>query len=153
IRFSGVVAWRSTFTSRIVNELRAGLQGGTIDFFPEVNIGQFTGPVANQQGFNLGTLNGTGTNVGIGVAGITPATVQNGPNRHNTPVKQINDTLSVSHNAHNLSFGGSFTEVTFWNYSQTAVPSLTFGTDTTDPASALFTAANFPGASSTQLSN
>jgi Carboxypeptidase regulatory-like domain len=142
IRFSGAVAWRSTITSHLVNELRAGLQGGTIDFFPEVNAGQFTGPVANQQDFNLG----------IGAAGITSATVQNAPNRHNTPLKQINDTLSLNHNAHNFSFGGSFTEVTFWNYSQTAVPSITFGTDTTDPASALFTAANFPGASSTQLS-
>ncbi len=54
IRFSGAIAWRSTITSHLVNELRAGLQGGTIDFFPEVNIGQFTGPVANQQGYNLG---------------------------------------------------------------------------------------------------
>ncbi|HXS97113.1 MAG TPA: TonB-dependent receptor [Candidatus Limnocylindrales bacterium] len=142
IRFSGVLAWRSTFTTHIVNELRAGLQGGTIDFFPEVNIGQFTGPVANQQGFNLG----------IGAAGITSATVQNAPNRHNTPVKQVNDTLSITRNAHSLSFGGAFTEVTFWNYSQTAVPSITFGTDSTDPASAMFTAANFPGASSAQLS-
>jgi Carboxypeptidase regulatory-like domain len=142
IRFSGAIAWRSTLTPRIVNEIRAGLQGGTIDFFPEVNIGQFTGPVANQQGFNLG----------IGAAGITSATVQNAPNRHNTPVKQVNDTLSIARGAHNLTFGATFTQVTFWNYSQTAVPSITFGTDTTDPASALFTAANFPGASSTNLS-
>ncbi len=143
IRFSGAIAWRSTITSHLVNELRAGLQGGTIDFFPEVNSGQFNGPIANQQGFNLG----------IAAAGITSATVQNAPNRHNTPVKQVNDTLSMNHGAHNLSFGGSFTEVTFWNYSQTAVPSITFGTDTTDPAAALFTAANFPGASSTNLSS
>ncbi len=141
IRFSGAIAWRSTITSHLVNELRAGLQGGTIDFFPEVNSGQFNGPVANQQGYNLG----------IGAAGITSATVQNAPNRHNTPLKQVNDTFSLNHGAHNLSFGGSFTQVSFWNYSQTAVPSITFGTDSTDPASALFTASNFPGASSTQL--
>lgn len=142
IRFSGATAWRSTITPRIVNELRAGLQGGTIDFFPEVNAGQFSGPVANQQGYSLG----------IGAAGITSATVQNAPNRHNTPIKQINDTLNVAHNAHNLSFGFSFTQVTFWNVNLQAVPTVTFGTDTTDPASALFTTANFPGASSTQTS-
>ena len=143
IRFSGAAAWRSTLSAHIVNELRAGLQGGTIDFFPEVNAGQFTGPLANQQGFSLG----------IGAAGITSATVLSSQNRHNTPVKQVNDTLSVMHNAHSLVFGGSFTEITFWNYSQTVVPGITFGTDTTDPASALFTTANFPGASSTQLGN
>jgi hypothetical protein len=141
IRFSGAAAWRSTISSTIVNELRAGLQGGTIDFYPEANVGQFTGPVANQQGFSLG----------LTAAGITSATVVNGPNRHNTPVKQINDTLSVARNAHSLSFGFSFTQVTFWNNSVQAVPTVTFGTDSTDPASALFTATNFPGASSTQL--
>jgi hypothetical protein len=31
------------------------------------------------------------------------------------------------------------------------VPSINFGVDTADPASAMFTAANFPGASSSQL--
>jgi hypothetical protein len=142
IRFSGATAWRSTITPAIVNELRAGLQGGTIDFYPEVNPGQFNGPLANQQGFSLG----------INAAGITSATVLSSQNRHNTPLKQVNDTLNISHNAHSLSLGFSFTQVTFWNVSLQEVPTVTFGTDTTDPASALFTATNFPGASSTQLS-
>jgi len=138
-RFSGVIAWRSTLSARIVNELRAGLQGGTITFFPEVNAGQF----ANQQGFNLG----------INAAGITSATVQTGPNRNNTPVKNVNDNLSIAHNTHNLTFGWSFTQINRWAVTQTPVPAITMGVDTTDPASALFTAANFPGASSTDLTN
>ncbi|HEY1339484.1 MAG TPA: carboxypeptidase-like regulatory domain-containing protein [Bryobacteraceae bacterium] len=142
-RFSGVIAWRSTLTARIVNELRAGLQGGTILFFPEVNIGQFTGPVANQQGFNLG----------INVAGITSATVQNSPNRSNTPVKQINDNLNIARNAHTLQFGFSFTQVNRWAQNYSAVPSISFSVDPTDPASAMFTTANFAGASSTDLTN
>ncbi len=143
IRFSGVAAWRSTLTSHIVNELRTGLQGGTILFYPEVNLGQFAGPVANQQGFNLG----------ISAAGITNATVQNNPTRSNTPVKQINDTLSVARNKHNLTFGFSFTQDNRWGLTLTAVPSVTLGTDPTDPAAAMFTAANFAGASGTDLTN
>ncbi len=138
-RFSGVVALRSTITSHVVNELRGGLQGGTITFFPEVNGAQF----ANQAGFNLG----------INAAGITSATVQTGPNRSNTPTKNITDNLSVSRTAHNLSFGTSFTQVNRWAVTQTPVPAVTLGVDTTDPASAMFTTANFPGASSTDLTN
>uniref|UniRef100_Q01VH0 TonB-dependent transporter Oar-like beta-barrel domain-containing protein n=1 Tax=Solibacter usitatus (strain Ellin6076) TaxID=234267 RepID=Q01VH0_SOLUE len=138
-RFSGVVALRSTITSHIVNELRSGLQGGTITFFPEVNSAQF----ANQQGFNLG----------INAAGVTSATVQTGPNRNNTPTKNVTDNLTVSRNAHSMSFGMSFTQVNRWAVTQTPVPAVTLGVDTTDPASAMFTTTNFPGASSTDLTN
>ena len=138
-RFSGVIALRSTITSHIVNELRSGLQGGTITFFPEVNSAQF----ANQQGFNLG----------INAAGITSATVQTGPNRNNTPTKNVTDNLTVSRTAHSMSFGMSFTQVNRWAVTQTPVPAVTLGVDTTDPASAMFTTTNFPGASSTDLTN
>lgn len=142
-RFSGALAWRSTLNSHIVNELRAGLQGGTILFYPEVNAGQFTGPLANQQGFNLG----------LNAAGITNATVQNAPNRSNTPVKQINDNLNISLNAHSITAGFSFTQDNRWALNLNAVPSITFGTDTTDPAAAMFTTANFPNASGTNLTD
>ena len=138
-RFSGVIALRSTITGRIVNELRAGLQGGTITFFPEVNSAQF----ANQQGFNLG----------INAAGITSATVVTGPNRNNSPAKNVYDNLSVVRNSHNLGFGFSFTQINRWAVTQTPIPAVTMGVDTTDPASAMFTTANFPGASSTDLTN
>jgi hypothetical protein len=40
-----------------------------------------------------------------------------------------------------------------WAVTQTPVPALTMGVDTTDPASAMFTTGNFPGASSTDLTN
>lgn len=142
-RFSGVVAWRSTITPRVVNELRAGLTGGTIAFYPEVNSGHFTGPLANQQGFNLG----------INAAGISNATVQNNPNRSNTPVKQINDNLTILRNSHTLTAGFSFTQVNRWAQNYSAVPGITFGTDPADPASAMFNAANFAGSSNTDLTN
>jgi len=73
-RFSGVIAWRSTLNARMVNELRAGLTGGTTLFFPEISSGQFT----NQGGFSLG----------INAAGITSATVSNSPSRRNSPARR-----------------------------------------------------------------
>lgn len=131
-RFSNVTALRSTLSSSLVNELRFGLTGGTVLFFPEVNPGQFV----NQGGFNLG----------ISAAGITNATVNNGPSRRNAPVKQFSDTLSWTKGSHNMSFGYNFSQINYWSKALTAVPAITFGLDSTDPASAMFTTANFPGA-------
>jgi Carboxypeptidase regulatory-like domain/TonB dependent receptor len=138
-RFSGVVAWRSTINSRMVNELRGGLNGGTTLFFPEISPGQFN----NQGGFSLG----------INAAGITSATVSNAPSRRNSPVKQLMDNLSITEGKHNLSVGFTFTQVNSWQKSQNAVPSITMGVDTTDPANAMFNTTNIPGASSTDLTN
>ncbi len=142
-RFLGVVAWRSTITSHIVNEARAGLVGGTTLFFPEVAAGQFSGTLANQGGYNLN----------IGAAGITSATVSSAPSRRNTPVKQFNDNLSILHGQHNITLGTSFSQINSWQLSNTVVSTITLGVDTNDPANAMFTAANFPGASSTDLNN
>jgi hypothetical protein len=140
-RFSNVTALRSTLTPTIVNEARFGLTGGTVLFFPEISPADFNGTVANQQGFNLG----------ISAAGITNATVNNGPSRRNAPVKQFTDTLSWTRGSHSLNFGGTFTQVNYWAQAFTPVPSITFGIDTTDPANAMFVAANFPGAAAADI--
>ena len=142
-RFSNTTALRSTLTSTIVNEARFGVTGGTVLFFPNVNRGQFTGSLANQDGYNIG----------IGAAGITSATVSTTPSRRNAPVKSFTDTVSWTKGAHSMSFGGSLTNVSYWGWSQAQVPGITLGTDATDPANGLFTATNFPGASATDLTN
>ena len=50
--------------------------------------------------------------------------------------------------------GGSFTKVTDLELSHRIVPEFTLGFDTgSDPANGLFTAANFPGSTSTDLTN
>jgi hypothetical protein len=146
-RFSGSAGLRSTLTARLVNEARTGIQGGTIDYFPDVNAAQFTGTsVGNQEGFALG----------ISAAGISNAYVTSGPSRTNNPFKTFADTLTWTKSAHSLSFGGSFSNTSQWSWSQTVVPSIGFGLNTTyDPAAIMFNAANapknFPGASSSQL--
>jgi hypothetical protein len=47
--------------------------------------------------------------------------------------------------------GASYTQYTLWAKDQTLVPSVTFAVTQGDPALAMFNAANFPGASATQL--
>ncbi|MGA2263620.1 MAG: carboxypeptidase regulatory-like domain-containing protein, partial [Acidobacteriota bacterium] len=143
-RFGDSVTLRSTLTPRLVNEARAGLTGGTVLFSAGVDAGQFTNtPIANQAGFSLG----------IGAAGITSATSSTSIERRNTPIKDIADTMSWSHGAHNLSFGVQFTQVNGWIVDQPVVPTISFGIASGDPAAGMFTAANFPGASSTNLSD
>ncbi|MGH9842101.1 MAG: carboxypeptidase regulatory-like domain-containing protein [Blastocatellia bacterium] len=143
-RFSNTTALRSTLTPSLVNEARFGLTGGTVLFFPNVNKGQFTGPLANQDGFSL-NLNGA--------TGISNATVSTGPSRRNAPVRQFSDTLTWTKGSHSMSFGGTFSNINFWSWAQTQVPTITLGVDAGDPANAMFTAANFPGASATDLAN
>ncbi len=140
-RFSNTTALRSTLTPTLVNEARFGLTGGTVLFFPNVNRGQFTGSLANQDGFNIG----------IGTAGINSATVSTTPSRRNAPVRQFSDTVTWTKGAHSMNFGGTFTNINFWSWSQQQVPNITIGLDATDPAVALFTAANFPGAAAADL--
>jgi hypothetical protein len=143
-RFSDSVTLRSTLTPRLVNEARAGLTGGTVLFATEVNSGQFSGSVANQDGFSLG----------INAAGISNASARNSSERRNTPIKDVADTMTWSRGAHGLSFGFQFTQVNGWiNDISPVVPTIGFGIATGDPADAMFTTANFPGASSTNLSD
>ncbi|MBS1786804.1 MAG: carboxypeptidase regulatory-like domain-containing protein [Acidobacteria bacterium] len=140
-RFSNVIALRSTLTNTLVNEARFGLTGGTVLFFPEASPADFNGPIANQQGFALS----------ISAAGITNAHNTTAPSRRNAPVWQFSDTLNWTRGAHSLSFGFSFTHISSWSEAVTLVPSITFGIDTNDPANAMFTTANFPGAATADI--
>src|SRR5205814_7467608 len=74
------------------------------------------------------------------------------------PVKQGNANLTYSRTAHLLNFGGSFTQINSWTTSVNGtqiIPTVNFGVATGDPiitgATNIVTAANFPGASSTDM--
>ena len=141
-RFSNTTALRSTLKPTLINEVRFGFSGGTVVFSGMRSSADFSGPVANQGGYNLG----------ISAAdSITNATVSANSSRRNTPIQQFSDTLSWTRGAHNFNVGGSFTNVTSFSSGTTTVPSITFGVDVSDPASSLFTTANFPGASSSDV--
>ena len=142
-RFSDSLTLRSTITAKIVNEAQWGITGGTSGFGPNITAADFSGPLANQDGFTIGLL-----------GGITGATTSTTPNRRQNPVNQFTDTLTWMVGTHNISMGGSFTQAGMWYGSQTVVPSIGLGVDSTyDPAYNLFTSANrpvnFPGANST----
>src|SRR5262245_12702792 len=147
-RFSVSTALRSTLTPTIVNEARVGFNGGTVAFFPDVEAAHFNGPLANQAGFSLG-INAFGNST----TNITSATNTTSPSRRNAPVWTFSDTLSWTRGAHSMNFGGSFTQVNFWTWDKTLVPSISFGVNANDPAAGMFNTTNFQGASGAQLTS
>jgi hypothetical protein len=151
-RYTGSFAVRSILSSTLVNDARAGLSGGPSRFNPLASAKDFIGPVANQAGFDLGgrVLNTGSTGMALAV-GITGATATTAPLRRNPLYREIDDTLTWTRGAHSFTFGGQYAWTTLTLNQQTLVPSINFGVDTTDPANAMFTAANFSGASSSDI--
>jgi hypothetical protein len=138
-RFSDSLALRSTLTSRLVNEARFGLTGGTSLFFGDVSPAGFSDPIANMDGYALN----------MSSAGITNAYNTNAPSRRNSPTKMFNDNLTWTKGSHNINLGFNFTQINLWSESFTyLVPPVTLAMDSTDPANSMFTVANFPGSSS-----
>jgi TonB dependent receptor len=142
IAFSAVAALRSTLTPHLVSEVRFGLVGGTVIFNNGISPGDF----AQWQGY-APTLNF-----------VTSPYRTTGQTRRNTPLQQGNVNLTYSASAHLVNFGGSFTQLNTWTTSVNGtqiIPTVAFGVATGDPivtgATNLFTAANFPGANTTDM--
>jgi hypothetical protein len=141
-------ALRSTLKPGLINELRFGLQAGVSLLEPNINSGQFqapTGQLGNEDGYALN----------LGSAGLSSAYVYDATSRLNSLPKTIEDTLSWTHGAHNVSAGGTYSYVGLFSWSQTPVPTVSFGVDSgSDPARTMFDATNgpknFPGATVTQ---
>jgi len=136
-RYTTAESLRSTFGTNLVNELRVGATGGATLFSPEKNVDMwaFTG----------------GSHLVISAAGITDAGVTPTPSSREASTKNIENTLNWVKGAHTLSIGGALTQADLWLKNQTLVPSMNFGIVTGDPAEAMFTPANFPGSSNTQI--
>lgn len=141
-RYTGSVALRSTLTPALVNEARTGLSGGPSRFNPSATAASFNESVANQKGFALNINN---------AFGLTNAYQVTAPTRRNPLFRDFSDTLTWARGAHNLVFGGKLIDTQLTYNAQTLVPIITFGVDTTDPAIAMFTAANFPNATTAEL--
>ena len=116
-RFAGTLALRSALTTRLTNELRGGLDGGTTVF----GSGLAT-PAAYAQ------WRGFVPSFGLGLSGVNS---YGGGSRRNSPVKQLNDTVSLQQGSHMLSFGANFTQVNLWSQSfgNAILPTITFGID------------------------
>ena len=134
---------RSTLGANLVNEFTVGGSGGPTKFSPQINAGQFSGtPVADQSGFLL--------NINT-VGGITNAASTGAYSAREASTKVIENTLNWLNGSHSIQAGGSWTRTDVWLDNQQYVPTMNFGVDTADPASAMFTTANFAGASAAQL--
>ena len=129
---------RSTLTSHMVSEARVAYSGAPVDFSPNLNLGMWTGPVANQGGFNL-SISDAGTITNAGNTGT--------PSARDATTLNIADTITWLKGSHSLSMGGEYGRYDVWlaTNSSPIPPTIRFGTQTGDPALAMFSAANFPG--------
>jgi hypothetical protein len=86
--------------------------------------------------------------------GATGVGGYNGRFQRKAPLKTVDYKTSWQRGTHSLSFGGSWQRIAddIWQYPN--VPGMQFGVQTNlDPADAMFTTGNFPGASNTDLTN
>jgi len=136
---------RSTLSPNMINEGRVGYSWAPVTFFGELSNDMYTGSVANQGGFhiNFPTVNSALTAAGNGA----PA-----PQSRNATALVIEDGITWLKGAHSISTGVSFTEYGYWAKNSNLVPRITTGLIASDPANAMFSAANFPGASTANLS-
>ena len=143
-RFAGTVSLRSTLGSRLTNELRFGMTGGTVLFY---DLAGSDALYSEWKGFVPS----------FGYFG--PVTTTTGVSRRNAPVKDLGETMSWFKGAHQLSFGGTFTSVATWQQSigSETLPGISFGMATGDPAttgsSAWLTTGNIAGISTGDLSS
>jgi hypothetical protein len=136
---------RSIVGKNIVNEARFGYGGAPIDFsFKDFVPSLWSGSVANQGGYYLNFNNTNAfamTNAGPGGT----------PSARDAYHKSVEDNVSWQKGSHSLIFGGSFSQFDLWMDNQQVVPELRFDVVQGDPAESLFVAANFPGASTTNI--
>jgi Carboxypeptidase regulatory-like domain/TonB-dependent Receptor Plug Domain len=147
-RYTTSESLRSNFGANLVNEFRVGASGGATLFSPELAPSLFGGnSFGDQGGFFL--------NIGNGCCSTALANAGGSANfsAREAATRVVEDTVNWLKGTHNMSFGASWTRAQVWLENQQMVPELRFGIATGDPAAGMFTTANFPNASNTQLTN
>ncbi len=138
---------RSMFGASLVNELRFGYGGAPIDFsFNDFVPSLWSGSLANQGGYYLNMNN---TNA----FAMSNAGASGTPSGRDAYHRTIENTLNWQKGSHSINMGGLFSQFDYWAKNQQVVPELRFDVVQGDPAEPLFVAANFPGASTTNLTN
>jgi Carboxypeptidase regulatory-like domain/TonB-dependent Receptor Plug Domain len=140
----GVSNWlRSTFTNNLINEARIGYSWAPVIFFGELNLDMYTGSTANTNGLHLTfpSVNSTLTS-----PGPTPT-----PQSRNATSLLFEDNVTWLKGAHSVTLGASLTQYSVWMKNSNLTPRIAFGIIATDPANAMFNAANFPGISAANL--
>jgi len=147
-RYLVSVYHRSTFGANIVNTFHGGGSGGATYFSPELAPSLFGGNTfGDQAGFYLNMGNGCCATALANAGGSAAFQAREASTR------VFENDLNWLKGKHSLSFGASMTQGLLWLQNQTHVPEIRFGIVTGDPAAGMFSAANFPGASTAQLNN
>ena len=147
-RYTTSNSLRSTLSQNIVNEFRVGASGGATYFSPELAPSLFGGnSFGDQGGYYLNIANACCSTALANAGNTANFSAREGATRI------VEDTLNWLKGTHSLSMGASYTYGHVWLKNQQMVPELRFGVATGDPAEAMFTAANFPNASNTDLQN
>ena len=138
-RTVGSVALRSILRPSLVSELVYGWQNQST----QRGLGTSVASFDYQGGFVLGMP-----------LGATAPGGYNGRFLRKAPLKSLDEKITWQNGTHSWSFGGSWLRIADDIFQQPNVPSLTFGVQTgLDPADAMFTSANFPGANTAVLNN
>ncbi|MCI0351740.1 MAG: carboxypeptidase-like regulatory domain-containing protein, partial [Acidobacteriales bacterium] len=145
-RYSLATALQWTITPTVVNEVRFGLQGAPVQFFPESDASIYP---ANLR--VLWPLTLTSLHVRPGL----PATTRSLPSSRNSPFYSFQDNLSVLRGKHTWSFGGGFSVLAGIDnsFGNAGIPNVNFGVIAGDPVATPLGAANLPGISTTDLGN
>jgi hypothetical protein len=136
---------RSTLGSSIVNELRGG--GNAFYGYSRFGKPESNGPQTfeDSEGYAIDF----DSNIGL-----TNWYLQTTPSWRKAPGFSIEDTVTWQKGTHSISFGGSYLVNTAEENAQQQVNFIQLGFNQQfDPAASLFTTANFPGASSGQLTD
>jgi hypothetical protein len=151
-RYSVMGNWRWMISSSMVSEVRGGATGGPVIFGDGITSAAFTQSFANMGGFALSTPL------------MQSPYRASSSNSRDAPTYVLEDTISWIKNKHSFGMGASFTQINLNYLYHYYAPGIGMGIDTNDPANTLtipvngvlspmFSTANFPGATTTDLSN
>lgn len=138
------IAVRSNLSANLVNDARYSHSFGRLLNSKGISVADF----AVQGGYYM--------TVGmVTSAAITPAIPSTGSGDRSSPVADFTDSLTWIRGTHTFNFGWQYKRIRLQRFPLTIVPTINFGIVSTgaqpDPADAMFSQANFPGASVAQL--
>jgi hypothetical protein len=135
---------RSTLSSRLVNEVKVGISRGERIFFGQADTGG--GPETFEESGGRAIALWTNT--------LTNWHTRNTLSGRSAYQYTFDENLTWQKGRHSLTFGSGAFLGRAWDDSQQVVPGISLGFNTTnDPAASLFSTANFPGASSGNLTS
>ncbi|HEV2224512.1 MAG TPA: carboxypeptidase-like regulatory domain-containing protein [Candidatus Acidoferrales bacterium] len=145
-----VGAWRWTIGSNKSNELRFGVQSAPVSFFPNLSLAGYPSAATNLGNIHIRPRFADQNSVANGLV-VEPFHSFSTQGR-NTALGQLVDNFGWTKGAHFLNFGMTATDLRFNDFfANGSVANVVLGVDNTDPAINMFTNANLPGMSASDV--